>query len=299
MSPRASWDSVTDHTPVMVKEVLHYLNILPDGIYLDGTIGLGGHATQILSRLSTHGKLIGLDRDEGALNRCSSKLSVSSSPYSLHHASYDTFPQILQQLGIAEVNGMFLDLGLSSFQLASPTRGFSYSSEGCLDMRFDERSSLTAADILNRSSVRELTNLFKRYGEERYAHRIARRIKDMGTLQSVAELKEAIRRSTPPRGRPRIMARIFQALRIAVNQELDRLQKFLDQFIDYLLPHGRMVVLSYHSLEDRLVKQTFRTLRQDGKLAILTAKPVRPSEAEIQANPRAKSARLRAGEKII
>jgi 16S rRNA (cytosine1402-N4)-methyltransferase len=282
----------------MVKEVLLYLNILPDGIYLDGTIGLGGHATQILSRLSTQGKLIGLDRDEGALNRCSSKLSVSSSPYSLHHASYDTFPQILQQQGIRGVNGMLLDLGLSSYQLSSPTRGFSYSSEGQLDMRFDERSSTTAAHILNRSSVTELTNLFKQYGEERYAQRIARRIKEMGTLQSVADLKEAIRRSTPPRGRPRIMARIFQALRIAVNRELDHLQTFLNQFIDYLLPQGRIVILSYHSLEDRMVKQTFKRLRQEGKFTILTPKPLRPGEIEIQKNPRAKSARFRAGEKI-
>jgi len=298
MSPRSSWDSITDHTPVMVKEVLHYLNILPDGIYLDGTFGLGGHATQILSRLSTQGKLIGLDRDEGALNRCSSKLSVSSSPYSLHHASYEAFPQILQQLGISGVNGMLLDLGLSSFQLSSPTRGFSYSSEGLLDMRFDEYSSTTAADIINSSNVNELTRLFNKYGEERYAHRIARRIKEMGTLHSVADLKEAIRRATPPRGRPRIMARIFQALRIAVNQELERLQAFLNQFIDYLLPQGRIVILSYHSLEDRMVKQTFKRLRQEGRLTILTSKPLRPEDGEIEKNPRAKSARLRAGEKI-
>ncbi len=289
-------DGIPIHSPIMVSEVLSYLNILPDGVYLDGTIGLGGHAKHILSTLRT-GRLVGIDRDEEALDICRSNFHASS-PVSVFHAAYDDFPSILSSLGIRELNGILLDLGLSSLQLDSPIRGFSFRNDGDLDMRFDSSTGKSASEVIAESSEEELANILYQYGEERQSRKIARSIKSMGTMKTVADLREAIRRSTPPSFRHKTFARVFQGLRIVVNDELNRLSRFLSIFMDYLALNGRIVILSFHSLEDRMVKHQFRSYKQDGRAAILTKKPVVPNSEEIELNSRAKPAKLRALERI-
>ena len=290
-------DTAPHHIPVMVSEVISLLDIHPDGIYLDGTIGLGGHAKQILSKLSLNGRIIGIDLDEEALDICRKNLHASSS-VSLFRASYSAFPQILARAGVSTVNGILLDLGFSSLQLDSKMRGFTYSCDGPLDMRFSSRGTITAEELIHNTSEKELARIIWEYGEERYSRRIAKYLKLAKRISSVSELKEAIRRCTPPNHRNRTYARVFQALRIAVNNELEQLKRFLDIFIDYLEIGGRIVILSYHSLEDRLVKLKFRELKQKGQVLILTKKPLRPAAAEIQANRRSRSAKLRAAERI-
>lgn len=288
----------SQHIPVMLAEVLEYLHIRSDGIYLDGTVGTGGHATPILDRLSQSGKLIGLDRDVEALEICERIFGASVRPYSLHHASYNTFPDVLSQLGLFQVSGFLLDLGLSSMQLESPSRGFAYQSAGILDMRFNSPRGTTAAELIRQSTIPELADIFYQFGEERNSRKIARSIKQFTPMETVVDLKEALRRCTPPNHRNRTYARIFQALRIAVNQELDRLSSFLDIFINYLSISGRVVIISYHSLEDRLVKHTFKRLKQEGQLKILTKKPLLPGNDEQALNRRSRSAKLRAAERI-
>ena len=286
------------HIPVMLSEVTQYLNLQRDGVYLDGTVGAGGHATQILDHLSSHGRLIGLDRDAEALDICNDRFGASARPISTHQKSYHQFPKILQELGVPEVNGILLDLGLSSMQLDSDMRGFAFESEGNLDMRFNGDTGETASDLISQLSEKELTEIIFQYGEERHSRKIARSIKAMKSMTTVADLKEAIRRSTPPQQRHKSLARVFQALRIAVNGELDKLKSFLDSFVDYLSINGRVVIMSYHSLEDRMVKHTFRALKQAGKLNVLTKKPIIPSADEQVQNSRSRSAKLRAAERI-
>ncbi len=286
------------HIPVMLSEVTQYLNLQRDGVYLDGTVGAGGHATQILDHLSSHGRLIGLDRDAEALDICNDRFGASARPISTHQKSYHQFPEILQELGVPEVNGILLDLGLSSMQLDSDMRGFAFESEGILDMRFKGDTGETASDLISQLSEKELTEIIFQYGEERHSRKIARSIKAMKSMTTVADLKEAIRRSTPPQQRHKSLARVFQALRIAVNGELDKLKSFLDSFVDYLSINGRVVIMSYHSLEDRMVKHTFRALKQAGKLNVLTKKPIIPSADEQAQNSRSRSAKLRAAERI-
>ena len=286
------------HIPVMLSEVTQYLNLQRDGVYLDGTVGAGGHATQILNHLSSHGRLIGLDRDAEALDICNDRFGASARPISTHQKSYHQFPEILQELGVPEVNGILLDLGLSSMQLDSDMRGFAFESEGNLDMRFNGDTGETASDLISQLSEKELTEIIFQYGEERHSRKIARSIKAMKSMTTVADLKEAIRRSTPPQQRHKSLARVFQALRIAVNGELDKLKSFLDSFVDYLSINGRVVIMSYHSLEDRMVKHTFRALKQAGKLNVLTKKPIIPSADEQAQNSRSRSAKLRAAERI-
>lgn len=286
-----------NHIPVMSSEVLSYLEVQSDGVYLDGTIGPGGHATQILKSLKKPGKLIGLDRDEEILKICNNNLSSSSS-FALYHSSYNKIDSILSKEGISSVNGIILDLGLSSNQLNSDSRGFSYRTEGNLDMRFDYGTGKKASDIIQNNSIEKLTEIFRSYGEERFSFRIARSIKDMQEMKTVNHLREAIRRCTPPKNRDRIFARIFQSLRIVVNNELEILQDFLSKFFDYLLPNGKIIIISYHSLEDRLVKHRYRGLSVNNKLKILTKKPIRPSDLEINTNKRSRSAKLRAAKKI-
>ncbi len=285
------------HIPVMIQEVTDLLITDPNGIYLDGTVGLGGHATQLLNALSDSGRLIGLDRDEQAVAISKQRLSTSRS-FSCFHASYHIFSDILHAKGIPAVTGILLDLGLSSLQLDSPVRGFGFQTNGALDMRFDTSSGKTAAEWIAATSDKQLADILYTYGEDRRARRIAKTIKEMDRMATVADLNEAVRRCTPPKNRYKTLARVFQALRIAVNDELDRLQSFLKHFIDHLLPQGRIIILSYHSLEDRLVKQSFKTLSIAKTLTILTKKPLRPSVREQTENTRSRSARLRAGERI-
>ncbi|MEA1881172.1 MAG: 16S rRNA (cytosine(1402)-N(4))-methyltransferase RsmH [Candidatus Marinimicrobia bacterium] len=298
MNPKVSQEQPLPHIPVMVSEVLQYLNLQPNGTYLDGTVGAGGHATQILNQLSFKGRLIGIDRDAEALEICDNRFGTSARPISLYQSSYHKFPAILQQMGIGEVNGMLLDLGLSSMQLDSETRGFAFESDGQLDMRFNGNSGETATELIRRSNEQELADIIFQYGEEWHSRKIARSIKSFSNLTSVADLKEAVRRSTPPHQRHKSLARVFQAIRIAVNGELDKLAAFLDRFIDFLSIGGRVVIMSYHSLEDRMVKHSFRALKQSGRLAVITKKPILPSENEQAQNSRARSAKLRAAERI-
>ena len=298
MNQHLAQDSGLTHIPVMITDVLSYLAIKPDGIYLDGTIGPGGHATPILKELIDGGKVVGIDRDEEALDICKQNLKTSSSILSLYHNSYNNLDKILAAEGLSAFNGVLLDLGLSSLQLGSKNRGFSYRSGGPLDMRYDQSSGSGAGKLINQTDQDSLAQIFKEYGEERLASRIAKSIKEMTIMNTIADLREAIRRCTPPNHRDRTFARIFQALRIAVNQELGILEQFLTKFIDFLRPGGRIVIISYHSLEDRLVKHSFKKLASGGTLDILTKRPITATEKERKKNRRARSAKLRSAVKV-
>ena len=298
MSGQPLQENGQSHIPVMVSEVLEFLDVQPGRIYLDGTVGAGGHASHLLAALRTSGKLIGIDRDEEALDICRNRFPDASSPLSLHHDSYHNFKPILDNLGVDQLNGLFLDLGLSSLQIDSPHRGFSFRHSSALDLRFDSSQGQTASELIEDSSEKELTKIFLDFGEEHRSGKIAYMIKKMGSIATTDDLQEAIRRSTPPAKRNRTFARIFQALRIAVNGELEKLSFLLENFLDSLAIGGRIVILSYHSLEDRLVKHAFKSLKQQDKLMILTKKPIVASEDEQTQNSRSRSAKLRAAERI-
>ena len=287
------------HIPVMLLEVLEYLNPQKDGIYIDGTIGAGGHAMRIIGSPSSSRRVIGLDRDAEALEICKNQFGASARFLTTHRTSYHQFPKIMHELGVDVVNGILLDLGLSSMQLNSPSRGFAFESEGNLDMRFNKDSGKTASDLINQSTEEELANIIYNFGEERHSRKIAYNIKNMKKMTAVADLKEAIRRSTPPHKRKKSLARVFQALRIAVNNDLDKLELFLSSFIDYLTINGRVVIISYHSIEDRMVKHAFRKLKNDQRLKQLTKKPIIPTKKEQEQNSRSRSAKLRAVERIV
>ena len=303
------------HSTVLMSQVIHFLNITKEGTYLDGTIGPGGHARAILSRLSSEGIFFGLDRDEEAIRICKSTLPASSICH-LICDTYHNFPFYLAKYKIKAVDGMFLDLGLSSIQLDSPNRGFSYRADGPLDMRFGTDTKITARTIINEWDKIDLKKIFQNYGEERYSGRIATAIvknRKNRQVQTTGDLKAIISTVIPKMKTTKTLSRIFQALRLTVNRELESLKFFLDTFIEFLKPGGRIVVISYHSLEDRQIKQKFKELErgcvcpptipicQCGKkpsLKILTKKPVIPKKDEITRNKRVRSAKLRAGEKI-
>ena len=287
------------HVPVMSTETIKYLNPKSDGIYIDGTIGAGGHANQILSMLSPKGKLIGIDRDEEALKICEKRFSSFKNLVSLHHNSYDNIKKILDELGIQKVDGMLLDLGLSSLQLNSESRGFSFKKNGRIDMRFDKNQDTTAADLIKSLSENELADIIFQFGEERRSRRISKAIKQSPKLLTTNDIKEAIRKSTPPHHRNKTLARVFQAIRIAVNDEIDKLIQFLKVFINYLNIGGRLVIISYHSLEDRLVKKTFRSLKEEKKVILLTKKPLTPQKSEMNENNKSRSAKFRALESMV
>ena len=286
------------HVPVLPTEVIFYLNIFTDGIYLDGTVGLGGHAALILDHLSPKGHFIGTDRDNEALLLCNKRLSGYPTPVSLFHNSYHNFNAILDELGINQVNGFLLDLGLSSLQMDSHVRGFSYSTDSDLDMRFDSSQEIKASRILNHLSENDLANVIFQYGEERRSRAIAKSIVKMRPLTTVFDLVESIRRSTPPNHRDRTLARVFQAIRIKVNGELEKLENFLSTFRDRLVIGGRVAIISFHSLEDRLVKHSFKDLAKEGVLSILTKKPVVATNEEMAENRRSRSAKIRVAERI-
>ena len=288
-----------DHTPVMLNEVISALNINPDGIYIDGTLGKGGHSELILEKLSKNGLLIGLDRDLGSVHYCKENFKKKLKPHLLFHDSYDNIPKILKKFKINQVDGILLDLGLSSVQLESKNRGFTYGVDSELDMRFDLNQKLKASDIINDFSKNDLANIIYKYGEERRSRLIANNIEKMRPLKSVFELVEAIRISTPPNQRKKSLARVFQAIRIKVNDELKKLEKFLYFFINYLKFGGRIAIISFHSLEDRIVKHQFKNIAKNNSLFIHTKKPLTASKSEIIDNRRSKSAKLRVAEKII
>ena len=287
------------HIPVMSAQVLEYLNLQPGGLYIDGTIGAGGHAAQILSKLSNKGKLIGIDRDAEALEICYERFSAFADQISLHHSSYHNLSKIMGINGPSRANGILLDLGISSLQINSEDRGFSFQSNALVDMRFDQTKGQTAKDLIRESSEKELADIIYQFGEERKSRRISNSIKKIKNLSTTMDLKEAIRKSTPPHHRNKTHARVFQAIRIAVNDEIDKLKSFLKIFLDYLEIGGRLVVISYHSIEDRIVKHSFRQLNNEYKVELLTKKPLTPSTDEIKLNKRSRSAKMRALERVL
>ncbi|MBL7013244.1 MAG: 16S rRNA (cytosine(1402)-N(4))-methyltransferase RsmH [Candidatus Marinimicrobia bacterium] len=299
MNSLPSQETQLPHIPVMVDEVLTYLSINPNGVYVDGTVGAGGHSKHILNQLSPAGTLVGFDRDQEALDIAKKTLSASPSRIKLACASYHTFPTFLRNEGIPSVNGFLLDLGLSSMQLNDASRGFAFSKSGPLDMRFDQTAELDAESLINYSSEEELANIIYEFGEERLSRRIARSIAQKRPISTVDDLYDAVRSATPPQHRNKSLARVFQAFRIAVNQELEKIESFLAHFMDSLTVGGRIVIMSYHSLEDRMVKHSFKSLKQAGVLKVLTKKPIMASKEEIEINPRSRSAKLRAAERII
>jgi 16S rRNA (cytosine1402-N4)-methyltransferase len=302
------------HIPVLFHEVLDTLNPIPGGLYVDGTVGAGGHAQGILKAISPGGKLLGLDRDPAALEIAESRLAEFGNQVVLIHSSYSRLKSHLNNLNWKTVDGILLDLGLSSMQLDNPERGFSFLKSGPLDMRFDPSQSFSAADLVNQSSKDDLANLIFRYGEERYSRKIADAIianRPLEDTQELADIIESAIRYTPSRIHP--ATRTFQALRIAVNQELEALEAFLPTALDALNPGGRLAIIAFHSLEDRIVKQFFRKESKDcicppeipqcvcghkKQLKEISRRPIRPEEKEILENPRARSAKLRVAEKI-
>ncbi len=291
-------DTIPGHQPVMVLEVMSHLVTDPNGIYIDGTMGLGGHSKVILSSLNKNGHLIGIDRDESALSVAKINLADISTNFSTYNDSYANIEMIMKDFGTNCVNGILLDLGLSSAQLSDQSRGFSYNGDGALDMRFDRHDNKTAEQLLLSKTENEIADFIRLYSDERYARKIAFNIKRAGQMKTVSDLKEAIRLSTPPNKRNRTFARVFQAIRIMVNDELEQLNIILDKFINLLCIGGRIVIISFHSLEDRLVKIAFKKLKFEGQLSIMTKRPLIATSDEIAENSRSKSAKLRAGERI-
>lgn len=302
------------HEPVLYQEVLHYLRPHSKGIYVDGTVGAGGHAKGILEASAPSGRLLGLDLDPQALEVARINLTSFGDRLTLVNASFTTLKDQLGYLGWSSVDGILLDLGFSSIQLESPERGFSFQIDAPLDMRFDPQSDVRASDLVNELSEKELANLIYRYGEEREARKIARAIVDSRPLRTTRELAMVVSKvAKGVRSRMHPATRTFQALRIAVNKELEALEAVLPIAIESLKFGGRLAVISFHSLEDRLVKKYFRLESQDcicpreqpvctceheASIQIITRKPVRPREAEIQINPRSRSARLRVAERV-
>jgi 16S rRNA (cytosine1402-N4)-methyltransferase len=288
------------HTPVLAEEALRWLAIEPRGTYVDATVGLGGHAVQIAARL-TSGRLIGLDRDAGALEIARERLKAYEGRVVLVQADFSRIDEVAREMRLPPLNGILADLGVSSLQLDTAERGFSFRLAGPLDMRMDSRAELTAADIVNETAEAELANLLYRLGEERDSRRIARAIVRARPIRSTEHLATVVAGARTSRGRQKLhpATKTFLALRIAVNRELEELGQFLDRAPATLAPRGRWVVLSYHSLEDRIVKQEFRRLAGEGVVKVLTKKVLTPRESEIAANPRARSAKMRVAEKLV
>ena len=288
------------HTPVLAEEVLHWLRVDPGGTYVDATVGLGGHAVQIAARLTT-GRLIGLDRDVGALEIARERLKTYEGKVVLVQADFSRIDEVAREMNLPPVNGILADLGVSSLQLDTPERGFSFRLAGPLDMRMDSRMELTAADIVNQTAEGELADLLYRLGEERDSRRIARAIVRARPIRSTEHLATTVAGACTSRGRQKLhpATKTFLALRIAVNRELEELGQFLNRAPATLAPGGRWVILSYHSLEDRMVKQEFRRLAAEGLMNVLTRKVLCPTEKEVAANPRARSAKMRVAEKLM
>ena len=306
------------HISVLLDECIENLNIKPDGIYVDGTLGLGGHSEQILKRLTT-GRLIGIDRDETAIERTGERLKAYANKMTLVHGNFCDVARILDELGIDGVDGMLFDLGVSSPQLDESERGFSYMNDAPLDMRMDKRQKLTARDIVNEYSEMELFRIIHDYGEDRFAKNIAKHIvnaRKEKSIETTGELNAIIKAAIPMKvqvtgGHP--SKRTYQAIRIELNHELDVLRDNLDSMIDVLNDEGRLRIITFHSLEDRIVKSNFKknenpctcpsnfpvcVCGKKSKGKVVTRKPILPSEQELEENSRSKSAKLRVFERI-
>jgi 16S rRNA (cytosine1402-N4)-methyltransferase len=304
------------HIPVLLDETMHWLRPRPGGVYVDATLGGGGHAEAILERILPGGRLIGIDRDDAALEAAARRLQRFGEAVVIVRDNFAAIKEVLARQDLQQVDGVLFDLGASSMQFAEAERGFSFQESGPLDMRMDRRQSTTAADLVNRLPERDLADLIWRYGEERWSRRIARVIVAARPVQTTEELAGLVARSIPRRAWPRGLhpaTRTFQALRIAVNDELLNLEKALPNAAEVLREAGRLCAITFHSLEDRTIKHTFLRLSRGctcppgtsactcgGKrwLRVLTKKPVTPTPEEIERNPRARSAKLRAAERI-
>lgn len=305
----------SEHIPVMVEETLRYLINRKDGIYVDATLGTGGHFQALSEALAPQAVLIGMDADPIAVNYCRDHRMVPQRHFYIQ-TNFTQLQKYCFRYGYARVHGILLDLGLSSLALDDPARGFSYQLEGPLDMRFSPQSHATAADFINRAEEQELIRVFTKYGEERNSRRIARAFvaaRRKQPIKTTRELADIIRKNSSTSHPQKTLSRIFQSIRIHINHEIEALQKALAQSVDILEKGGKLVIITYHSLEDRLVKQIFNRESRDcicppsfpvcrcnhkARLKILTAKPLRPSGSEIQLNPRSRSAKLRAAQRI-
>lgn len=308
------------HVSVLLNETIESLAINPHGVYVDGTLGGGGHSFEIAKRLASDGRLIGIDRDEAAIKAAGERLADFGEKVSIVRGNYADMPEIVHNLGYTHVDGIVLDLGVSSYQLDTKDRGFSYRVDAPLDMRMDQRETRTASDIVNNASERELFRIIRDYGEERFAQNIAKHIVQARAekkIETTGELVSIIKASIPMKirkagGHP--AKRTFQAIRIELNGELTALKDSLDQMIQLLNDKGRLSIITFHSLEDRIVKSAFKrnenpcTCPPDfpvcvcGKIPtgrMVTRKPILPSEKEMEENPRAKSAKLRVFERKV
>lgn len=286
-----------EHTPVLLNETLEYLALRPDGIYVDATAGLGGHTGAIAERLAA-GHILACDRDPESLEAARRNTSQWADRIRYLHTAFSGLRAALGQAGVAKVAGLLADLGVSRYQLTDPDRGFSLAADGPLDMRMDRSGGETAADLVNFMAEKALADLIYQLGEERRARRIARAIVRARPIRSTQQLADVIERVAPRTGRLHPATRSFMALRIAVNGELEELDALLDQAPGLVEPGGRIVILTFHSLEDRKVKQAFLRLAQEGRARILTRHVVKPQQAEIEANPASRSAKLRALEML-
>ena len=305
------------HTTVLLREAVDLLDPRPGGVYVDGTLGGGGHSEELLKRSAPDGRLIGLDQDAYAVERCRERFTPYGARAVLHQANFRDLAAVLAKLGIAAVDGVLLDLGLSWFHLRSPERGFSFQADGPLDMRMDTGSGTTAADLVNDLSRAELARILREYGEEKKANAIAKAIeqaRSRGPITSTVQLAGVVSSVFPPYPPRRVhpATLTFQALRIAVNDELGALRDALEQAVPLLRPGGRIAVITFHSLEDRIVKHTFveqaracicpprMPVCRCGKraeLTVVTKRPVTPSDEEIAKNPAARSAKLRVAQR--
>ena len=292
-----------EHLPVLAEDVIEYLDPRPNGIYVDGTVGGGGHAFKILERSAPTGRLVGIDRDEEALEEARERLKPYGGRATIIHGNFSDLRSILMRLKIGEVDGILLDLGVSYHQLATGRRGFSFQSEGPLDMRMDQNQGEPASKLVNTLTQGELEEILRRYGEERWARRIARaivRYRQEAPITTTTQLRDIISSAIlkPPR-RIHPATKAFQAIRIAVNDELNSLDRAIRDGIPILKKGGHICMISFHSLEDRIVKDTFRHYeRALGLVRVITKKPISPSKGEISTNPRARSARLRVAERV-
>ena len=306
------------HVPVLLHECLDALALRPDGVYVDGTLGRAGHSLEIAKRLTT-GRLIGIDRDETAITAAKERLADYMDRVTLVHSNFDRVGEILDELGLDGADGMLFDLGVSSPQLDEAERGFSYMQDAPLDMRMDRGASLTARDVINDWSYEELRRILYEYGEERYAPVIARHIcraREQAPIERTGELVDIIKSAMPPqalREKQHPAKRSFQALRIAVNGELDALPPMLEAAVSHLHTGGRLAVISFHSLEDRIIKKSLQDMAtgctcppnfpvcvcgKKPRIRLVSRKPIVAGEAELERNPRSRSAKLRVAEKV-
>ena len=307
------------HRSVLLEETIKELRIKPDGIYVDGTLGGGGHSFEIASRLGEGGRLIGIDQDEAAVEAAGERLLSFGDKVTIIRNNYQNTRSVLLSLAVSGIDGMLLDLGVSSYQLDTAERGFSYRYDTALDMRMDQRQTLTAGDIVNQYEERELFRIIRDYGEDRFAKNIAKHIvraREIKPIETTGELDGIIRAAIPARlraegGHP--SKRTFQAIRIECNRELEVLEESLEELIELLNPGGRLCIITFHSLEDRIVKNAFRKAEnpctcppsfpvcvcgRKSKGKVITGKPILPPEEERNENPRSKSAKLRVFEKV-